>query len=147
MLHGMTDGRAARTIPRVSSGLAAAEESDPVSYIRLSDVNRGLGQRTSAYVEGQADPYDMFASSSVDEGESEEREFVDTTGGQQKLPRAGEGPQKVFMIEDDPTLSGLGQIDSAATPQKSGTKAWVGILAAGVVGGFVGSIIAKRLRS
>ena len=123
------------------------------------NTSSGLGQAMIAtrgyalrevlptFVQGQADPYDMFASSSVDEGEPEEREFVDTTGGQQNLPRAGEGPRKVFRIEDDPTLTGLGQTSVATVTSSSvqpSWRRWAGVFAMGVVGGAVGALIASR---
>lgn len=140
----------------VGGGYAYAGRRERRGRIEGEDVYRQAWERTTttytpgytirgqpAYVEGERDPTDMFASSSVDEGVTEEREFIDTTGGQQSLPRAGEGPQKVFRIEDDPTLNDLGQTSPGGSSD-AGWRRAASIFAAGAVVGVVGSMIAAR---
>lgn len=103
-----------------------------------------LQEQLPTYVQGQDDPYDMFAKSSVDEGISVEEEWVDTSGGQQAMPA---GPQKVFKIEDDPTLNaGLGDVGGPEQNRVRGPLRLMGAFVVGVAGGVVGAAIVARMR-
>lgn len=100
------------------------------------------------YIEGQSDPYNEFGPSAVDEGGEEEREFIDTTGGQQAIPA---GPQKVYLIEDDPTLHGLessGAVSRQVNWAVSSQVSWgqiVGACLVGVGAGVAGAVALSRI--
>lgn len=105
-----------------------------------------LQEQLPTYVQGQDDPYDMFAKSSVDEGITVEEEWVDTSGGQQAMPA---GPQKVFKIEDDPELNsgaGLGDVAPAEQNRVRGPLRLMATFAASVAGGVVAAAIVARMR-